>query len=322
MAQHFNTLASSVVSVSVKGVGASGSAPGDPCGTAGLTHYVQVVNDRYAIFLKSTGQMLSGYTKLGRDLYASFNDGTAASDACRLSTRGDPVIQYDEFADRWIFSEFAFQSSSAAPWFQVTLLSVSPPPYPSLSSPFIVHGSVQDLRPHWCLLVLQLRDKECSWDKCVPRLWQTSNLARRYYMSSALFSASGSWTGSQVCGYNRANMLSGGLANPKCYEFGSSSGLYMVADLEGKTLPQLGSSSTNFVIGFTSSKLLVYKYSYTTNAVSGPTQLSISSFTTPTSITQPSPGGGLDALSDRLMYRVSYRNMGSYESIICFHTVQ
>lgn len=107
--------------INVEGIPVSTGAPSDSCGTAGLNHYIQVVNDKYAIFNKATGAMLSGYPKNGYQLYASFNDGTAGSDACRTSTHGDPTIQYDEFADRWVFTEFAWTSANdnTGPYFQV-----------------------------------------------------------------------------------------------------------------------------------------------------------------------------------------------------------
>jgi hypothetical protein len=65
--------------------------------------------------------MLSGYPKNGYELYASFNDGTDGATACRTSTYGDPVVQYDKLASRWIFTEFAWLSANAntGPYFQV-----------------------------------------------------------------------------------------------------------------------------------------------------------------------------------------------------------
>ena len=38
-------------------------------------------------------------------------------------------------------------------------------------------------------------------------------------------------------------------------------------------------------------------------------------------IPQPRPGQGLDALSDRLMYRLQYRNLGASEALVVTHTV-
>ena len=107
--------------INVEGIPVNGGAPSDSCGANGLTYYIQVVNDQYAIFNKATGTMLSGYPKPGYALYSSFNDGSAGSTACRTSTNGDPTVQYDKFADRWVFTEFAWTSanSNSGPYYQV-----------------------------------------------------------------------------------------------------------------------------------------------------------------------------------------------------------
>src|ERR1041385_3282160 len=38
-------------------------------------------------------------------------------------------------------------------------------------------------------------------------------------------------------------------------------------------------------------------------------------------IPQPGTGQGLDAISDRLMFRIQYRNFGSYHTLVTNHTV-
>src|SRR6266550_4684996 len=38
-------------------------------------------------------------------------------------------------------------------------------------------------------------------------------------------------------------------------------------------------------------------------------------------IPQPPPGVAVDAISDRLMYRLAYRNFGDHESLVMNHTV-
>src|SRR5262249_30654294 len=39
-------------------------------------------------------------------------------------------------------------------------------------------------------------------------------------------------------------------------------------------------------------------------------------------VQQPSPGSQLDALGDRLMYRLAYRNFGDHEAMVVAHSVQ
>jgi hypothetical protein len=77
-----------------------GCSPPDTVGDAGPDHYIQMVNvTKVAIFDKA-GRVLRMPFDLG-DLWPS---GTCASNT------GDPIVLYDEMADRWLLSQFAFPS--------------------------------------------------------------------------------------------------------------------------------------------------------------------------------------------------------------------
>ncbi|WP_051568624.1 T9SS type A sorting domain-containing protein [Crocinitomix catalasitica] len=71
--------------------GQLGSLPPDPTGAAGTDYFLQAVNDQYRVFNK---------------------DGTAAASAISLDLiwgvegRGDPIVMYDKFAERWFISQF------------------------------------------------------------------------------------------------------------------------------------------------------------------------------------------------------------------------
>jgi hypothetical protein len=98
-------------------------APSDACGAAGPSHYVQTVNDRYAVFDKYTGQMLHGFPKPGYSLYANISDSTySGAEACRSYTNGDTTVLWDQLAERWVFSEFAWIDFSTGPFFQVVFI--------------------------------------------------------------------------------------------------------------------------------------------------------------------------------------------------------
>jgi hypothetical protein len=76
----------------------NGVNPPDPNGDVGQHHYVAMVNLTFAIYTK-TGQLLYGPAKLG-DLWQGFEveDCTDPS--------GDPIVVYDEIANRWIMTQF------------------------------------------------------------------------------------------------------------------------------------------------------------------------------------------------------------------------
>ena len=72
--------------------GQSGYLPPDPTGAVGPDHYVHSVNSIVKIFDK-TGNLVYGPVSLGGFLGISSNNG-------------DPIVMYDQLADRWFVSEF------------------------------------------------------------------------------------------------------------------------------------------------------------------------------------------------------------------------
>lgn len=72
--------------------------PPDPVGAVGPNHYVEMINLAVAVYDKS-GNPLMGPVAIG-----SLWNGFAVSDCAEQS--GDPIVVYDQFADRWILSQF------------------------------------------------------------------------------------------------------------------------------------------------------------------------------------------------------------------------
>ena len=71
--------------------------PPDPNGEAGPNHFVEIVNLVFAVYSK-TGTKLLGPVDTG-SLWAGF-----PIDEC-TEPSGDPVVLYDQFADRWIITQ-------------------------------------------------------------------------------------------------------------------------------------------------------------------------------------------------------------------------
>src|SRR6185295_18466662 len=102
-------------------------APPDTTGDVGPNHYVQWVNLRYAIYTLTrdaqnqiTGyNLVAGFPKNGNVVWNGFG-GT-----CQNNNDGDPIVQYDQLADRWILTQFAV---SSAPFTQCVAVSDSPDP--------------------------------------------------------------------------------------------------------------------------------------------------------------------------------------------------
>ena len=83
--------------------------PPDPNGDVGRDHYVQAVNHSIGIYSK-TGTVLAAFA------YATMFTGTGTF--CDTNPRDDPVVWYDQLADRWLFTFFAFRNPSTEPFYQ------------------------------------------------------------------------------------------------------------------------------------------------------------------------------------------------------------
>ena len=73
----------------------SGSTPTDPTGAAGPNHYVNAWNSSFAIYDKQ-GNILSPPASLS-SLGGTFTD----------EDKGDPIVVYDEFADRFLITQYS-----------------------------------------------------------------------------------------------------------------------------------------------------------------------------------------------------------------------
>jgi len=84
----------------------SGFFPPDPTGAVGPNHYLHSVNSLVKIFDK-TGTLLVGPVSLSAFLGIASNSG-------------DPIVLYDQLADRWVVSEFGSLNNSLAIGVSVT----------------------------------------------------------------------------------------------------------------------------------------------------------------------------------------------------------
>ncbi|MFK5983086.1 MAG: GEVED domain-containing protein [Flavobacteriaceae bacterium] len=84
----------------------TGATPPDPTGAVGPNHYIHAVNSSIKIFDK-TGNIVAGPTSLGGFLGIGSNSG-------------DPIVLYDQLADRYFVSEFGSVSNGLAIGISVT----------------------------------------------------------------------------------------------------------------------------------------------------------------------------------------------------------
>ncbi len=278
-------------------------APPDTTGDVGPNHYVQWVNLRYAVYTLTrdashniTGfNLVPGFPKNGNVVWQGFGG------RCQTDNDGDPIVQYDQLADRWILTQFAV---SATPYTQCVAVSTSPDPTGTyFRYAFSYSRSFNDY----------------------PKMgvWPDA-----YYITYNMFRNGQSFTGNTVCAFERAQMLVGNAsARQACVNTTGGHSLEP-ADLEGTTLPPV--NSPNLLMSLTSTAVQFWRYSVNwaagTGTLTGPINVAgVAAFSRAcgggTCIPQPGTTNQLDSLADRLMYRLSYRNFGDHESLVINHSV-
>ncbi len=271
------------------------SAPPDTEGAVGATQYVQWVNTSFAVFDKTTGALLMGPTA-GNALWSGFGGG------CQTNNDGDPIVTYDQLANRWVFTQF---SVSTTPFLQ-------------------------------CIAVSTTNDATGSYNRYAFTLPNFNDYPKMgvwrdgYYFAFNMFNSSGTtFFGADACAANRAAMLAGTAATMICFQQSSSVDSLLPSDMDGSILPTSG--EPNFFMDFTTNALRMWKFhvDFTTPANStftGPTTLAVASFSQlcggGTCVPQPSTTNQLDSLGDRLMYRLAWRKFpDGHESLVVTHSI-
>jgi hypothetical protein len=118
-----------------------------------------------------------------------------------------------------------------------------------------------------------------------------------------------------------------------CFQQAPSIASLLPSDLDGSTLPPAG--EPNFFVNLAdSTHLNLFKFhadfkNPANSTFTGPTLISVAAYSeicaraiTVACIPEPNPGEKVDGLSDRLMFRLAYRNFGDHESLVANHTVK
>ena len=274
------------------------SAPPDTNGDVGPNHYVQTVNSDFAIYNKGSGAVIYGPVPINT-LWSGFGGG------CQTNNDGDPVVVYDRMADRWIISQF---SVSSTPYLQCVAVSQTGDPTGSYYRYSFSYGNTD------------------FPDYPKMGVWPDA-----YYTSFNIFANGSTFSGARVCAFDRTKMLAGQSATQQCFNTSTTYGGILPSHLSGATLPPAGSPNYVLGLGATNTTLAFWKFhvDWTTPANStftGPTALTVASYTeacgtSGTCIPQSGTTQKLDSLSDRLMYRLAYRNFGDHESLVVNHSV-
>lgn len=272
--------------------------PPDANGTPGPNHYMQTVNTTYAIYSK-TGQLLAGPTAMnllfGSVPGAQYNDG-------------DPLIQYDEMADRWVAVEFSVSGSN-----HYMLMAVS---------------TTNDPTGTWYQYSFDVDDMP-DYEKL--GIWRDG-----YYMGM------NNGSSRDIYVFNRDAMLTGqpnptfiGFDNP--FRPQTIDGFMCVPPVDNDgTFAPAGTPGLFITIkddAFAGGQdeLWIYELAVNWTTPSASTfnrvqQLQVQPFDSNfgnnwDNIAQPGVSRKLDAIPQVIMNVPQYRNFGSYQTIVCCHTV-
>jgi hypothetical protein len=285
--------------------------PPDTNGDVGPNHYVQWVNKNFAIYSKS-GALLYG-PAAGATIWSGFGG------PCETQNDGDPIVLYDHLADRWIFSQFALPNNFFgllfAPFYQCIAVSQTPDPTGGYNRYQYEFSKLNDY----------------------PKfgVWPDG-----YYMTINQYTpVSLQFAGQGVAAFDRAAMLAGQPANMIYFDLAAvdpNLGGMLPSDLDGPPPP---AGSPNYFAemdddanGYSPDQVQIWRFhvdwaSPSSSTFVGPFALPVAAFdsnlcnTARACIPQPGTTARLDALSDRLMYRLQYRNFGTHESLVANHTV-
>ena len=277
---------------SFDGVGNVNSVyPPDTDGDVGIDHYFQMINLSFAIWDKQ-GNKLFGPVD-NSTLWAGFvGPWTGTND-------GDPVVLYDEIADRWIATQFAIHTSNGTYW-ELIAISKTGDPLGNYYRYAFQFPAFNDY-PHF-------------------GVWPDA-----YYASFNMF---GSTVRGGVAAFERDKMLEGDPDAQMVYYDMWSEFSMLPADLDGPPPPEGTPHYFAHLKTWGSQDLEIFEFDVDWENVSNSSITKVASLNTDpfnpdvNGIKQPGTTQRLSTLSDRLMFRVAYRSFDDYEVMLTNHTVQ
>ncbi|MFN2510371.1 MAG: hypothetical protein ABR568_02875 [Pyrinomonadaceae bacterium] len=287
--------------------------PPDTVGEVGLTQYVQAINLLFRVFDKTSGGALTPPRRI-----STLFTALPATSRCRTRDDGDPIVLYDNLANRWFISQFV--AGGARPLSQCLAISQTS----DATGAYFVYEFVSP------------NNKFGDYPKY--GVWPDA-----YYSTVNQFNPG--FVGAGVYAYDRAKMLVGDPTASYIYfdlaTIEPSAGGMLPSDADGTTPPPAGAPNVfayyiadEFGEPMDGLRLFDFSANFTTPAASTFTErpespLAVAAFDpiSPSGlddIEQPRPAppnASLDAIGDRLMNRLQYRNFGSFEALTVNHTV-
>jgi hypothetical protein len=293
------------------------AGPPDTNGDVGPNHYVQVVNQAFKVFDKN-GNRLRGPT--------TFNSFFAplGSTPCANENQSDPVVFYDQIADRWVITNLAFPGFPGTSFWECIGVSRTGDP---------VAGG-------WCFYALQHDPAHPNRLGDYPKfgLWPDA-----YYLTMNEFTNNRTFNGVRVYALDRASMIGGGPTNAVGFTIETVTGLGCAASLvpasfRAGALPPVGRQEFLLAIGRCGivqsdvpGWLFHVDFINPNNSTLGigsdhspNAHITVNEFVSAGmdfAVPQLGTEQGLDTLGDRMMTPVVYQNRNGTESLWADHTI-
>ncbi|MFQ5616264.1 MAG: carboxypeptidase-like regulatory domain-containing protein, partial [Anaerolineales bacterium] len=284
----------------IEGLGPDGYIPPDTVGDVGPNHYVQMVNVSFQIWDKDTLTVVVADTLISQ-LFTSLGG------PCETNSDGDPIVIYDDLADRWMLSQFADIFNS-----MLLCMAVSTTPDPA--GTYYLYAFPMPDAPDY--------PKYGAWSDGYY-IGTNTGFPNQYYAHVV----------------DRNSMLAGDPATR--LSFGGYPNFLMPADADGPAPPPAGSPGVFYTMlsnGYPDhpsgpDRLAIYEFDvdWTTPSNSTftlATELTIADynytvcgFFIQNCIPQSGTSNTLDSLSYWPMWRLQYRNFGGYEAMVGNFTV-
>jgi hypothetical protein len=283
--------------------------PPDTVGAAGRRQYVQWVNSSLAVLDKASGRHVLGPV-LGKTLFRGFGG------ECEKENDGDPVVNYDRQAHRWVLQQFA-----------------------------VTDGNYE------CIAVSATEDATGRYYRYAFTYTgfndypKTGVWSHSYVNTYNMYDAE---SGTKVCAFDRLAMLRGRPARQQCVQLPAGSPALLPADVDGTRFPAMNEDVPLMGLGDVEGAPGLVSYALhvewahpmrtrlhpargvTTAPFNGACGVlyQVAARDAAPCAPQPLTGlvgqvalVGLDVLSDRLMFRLAWRRFPRYDAIVVTHSV-
>lgn len=274
--------------------------PPDTEGDVGPNHYVQMINMSMAVFNKQ-GELIFG--PLSNETFWQ-----GEPEPWSGNSNGDPIVLYDEQADRWLISELSFPNHPNGPYYEKIAISQTGDP----TGAWYLYGYEYDYF--------------CDYPKI--GIWHDG-----YYMTTNNNYYDGQWhfhaVGVSV--FERDSMLVGSASAKRIFfDLYPNTEPWSVlpADMDGIPPPIDEPAHLAYYKEANPDRIMLYKVEtdwentanslLTQDVVLYPENFSGN---LPDGIPQPDGAPYLSAMSNRLLYRLQYRNFGEYKAMVTNHTI-